>query len=82
MTIWKIFKKGWSGGRCQIFFQTPPEGLFTNKKNFLFVKRPLTRPRGHPARPTGGRCGAYSAEGHPARWAGGRFPLYKPPPAP
>jgi hypothetical protein len=37
-----------------------PEGLFANKKIFLFTKRSR---RGRPAHPTGGRC----AEGHPAR---------------
>jgi hypothetical protein len=41
-----------------IFFQAPPKGLFENKKLFLFAKRPLTWPRGHPAHPMGGRCGA------------------------
>jgi hypothetical protein len=32
-----------------------PEGLFANKKLFLFVKSSLTRLRGRPAHPTGGR---------------------------
>jgi hypothetical protein len=63
-----------TGGRCQIFFYTPPESLFVNKKLFIFAKRPLMRPRGHPARPKGEVRGSYSAEGHPARWVGGRFP--------
>jgi hypothetical protein len=57
------------GGRSQKFFQTSPEGLFTNKKFFLFAKRPLRRPRRHPARPTGGRF----PEGHPACPTGGTF---------
>jgi hypothetical protein len=43
-------------GRCQIFFQAPLEGLFVNKKLFLFAKRPLPRRQRHPARPTCGRC--------------------------
>jgi hypothetical protein len=82
-----------TGGRSKIFSQVPPEGLFANKKLFLFAKKPLTRPRRHPARPTGGR----SPEGHPALPTGGRFPgrasgppnvrdvpppLYKPPATP
>jgi hypothetical protein len=72
------------GGRSQNFSQAPTEGLFTNKKLFLFAKRPLMRPRRHPT------------EGHPARPTGGRFPkgasrppngrnvpsVYKPPPTP
>jgi hypothetical protein len=40
-----------TGGMSENFSQAPPEGLFTNKKSFLFAKRPLT----HPARPTGGK---------------------------
>jgi hypothetical protein len=36
-----------TGGRFQNFLQAPPEGLFMNKKFFLFVKRSLR----HPARP-------------------------------
>jgi hypothetical protein len=47
-----------TGGRFQNYFQAPLEGLFANKKLFLFTKRPLTRARGHPAHPTGGRSGA------------------------
>jgi hypothetical protein len=58
------------GGRSQNISQAPPEGLFTNKKLFLFAKRPQTRPRRHPALPTGGR----SPEGHPALPTGGMFP--------
>jgi hypothetical protein len=30
-----------AGGRSQINFEAPPEGLFANKKSFLFVKRSL-----------------------------------------
>jgi hypothetical protein len=40
----------WTGGRCQIFFQSSREGLFVNKF-FLFTKRPLPKT----SRPTGGR---------------------------
>jgi hypothetical protein len=58
-----------AGRRSQNFSQAPPEGLFANKKLFLFAKRPLTRPRRHPARPTGGRI----PEGHPACPTGGTF---------
>jgi hypothetical protein len=71
-----------TGGRCQIFFQVPPESLFANKKKFL------TREEAPPAaakasRPLGGagplQCGGAS------RPLGGRqvpLPLYKSPPAP
>jgi hypothetical protein len=58
-----------TGGRSQNFSQTPPEGLFTNKKLFLFAKRLLTRPLRHPASPTGWG----SPKGHPARPTGGTF---------
>jgi hypothetical protein len=40
------------GGMPKKISQTPPEGLFANKKSFLFAKRPLR----HPARPSGGMC--------------------------
>jgi hypothetical protein len=30
-----------AGGRFENYLQAPPEGLFTNKKSFLFAKRPL-----------------------------------------
>jgi hypothetical protein len=56
-----------TGGGSKNISQALPEGLFTNKKSFLFAKRLLTR---HPAHPRGGR----SPEGHPALPTGGRLP--------
>jgi hypothetical protein len=37
-----------AGGRFQKYFEAPPEGLFTNKKSFLFAKKSL-RQASHPA---------------------------------
>jgi hypothetical protein len=45
-----------NGREVANLFPGPPEGLFANKKFFLFAKRPLPRLQRHPARPTGGRC--------------------------
>jgi hypothetical protein len=55
----KFRKMGTSpmGGRSQNYFQAPPEGLFANKKSFLFANRPLR----YPTRPTGRRGGAHLA---------------------
>jgi hypothetical protein len=52
-----------TGGRSENFSQAPPEGLFANKKLFLFAKRPLR----HSTLPSGGR--------RPARPTGGKFPF-------
>jgi hypothetical protein len=40
-----------AGGRFEKCFETPPEGLFVNKKSFLFAKRSLRQA----SRPTRGR---------------------------
>jgi hypothetical protein len=48
-----------AGRRFQKFFQAPPEGLFTNNKSFLFVKRSLRQA----SRPASGREASSPASG-------------------
>jgi hypothetical protein len=57
-----------AGGRFEKYFEAPPEGLFANKKSFLFVKRSL-RQASRPAsgreafRPASGREASSTASG-------------------
>jgi hypothetical protein len=66
--IWKISKKGYLPPRAGYlppiqqaggakYFSRPLPRASSRIRN-LFAKRPLMRPREHPARPTGGRSGA------------------------
>jgi hypothetical protein len=62
-------RAGGVAGGPKIFLKLLSRASSRIKKYFLFAKRPLTRPRRYPTRPTGGR----SPEGHSARPTVGMF---------